>query len=348
MLLSSAPILRVMNLRVYFPVRQGLLSALIRGEAARRFVRAVDGIDLSVATGEILGLAGESGSGKTTTGRAILRLCQITGGSVQFRGMETATMHGTELATFRRQAQMIFQDPYDSLNPRFTVFRAVEEPLRIHRYGDWRVRRELVADALHHAGLSPPGRYFEIFPHELSGGQRQRVAIARSMVLGPRLLVADEPVSMLDLSIRAGILRLLEAETHRLELACLLISHDLSTLAYLCQRLAIMYLGRIVETGPTDTVVNRPLHPYTQALLAAVLEPRTDGSRMLRELPGEIPSPTTLFRGCRFRSRCPVAMEVCSEIDPRPVEAEPGHIVECHLYTTPAGNRVKPTLESAV
>jgi peptide/nickel transport system ATP-binding protein len=324
-------ILQVVDLKKHFPVRQDLLAQL-RGVAPRA-VHAVDGVSFAIGEGETLGLAGESGCGKTTTGKVIVRLEDPTEGEILFEGGNTAGLRGPALLKFRRRVQMVFQDPYESLNPRHHVARVLTEPLEIHGLGAPADRRDLAARMLERVGLRPPEYFLDRYPHEMSGGQRQRVAIARALVLEPRVLIADEPVSMLDVSIRAGILNLLRGLISQMGLASVYISHDLSLIRYVCQRTGIMYLGRIVELGPTEEVIRRPLHPYAKALLSAVPVPDPDDRRDSDPLEGESPNPIDLPRGCRFSPRCPSVKEICRAVEPTSAEVEPGRHVECHLYT---------------
>jgi peptide/nickel transport system ATP-binding protein len=325
-------LLEVRDLVVHYPVRRGLAGALAR--RPRQWVHAVDGVSLSLARGEMLALVGESGCGKTTTGQAILRLVEPRAGTILMRGRDVTHLDASELRPLRRRMQMIYQDPYESLDPRFRVRQTVEEPLIIHGLGGSKAERsESILNALARAELSPPELYVDRYPHELSGGQRQRVAIASSLVLDPELLVADEPVSMLDVSVRAGVLKLLDG-LRRGGLGIVMITHDLSTAAHFADRIAVMYLGRIVEQGPAREVVSNPQHPYTKALLSVVPKRDPRDRRRAQILKGETPNPIKIPSGCRFHPRCPVAEPRCKEIDPMlhpPAGGPPNHEAACVL-----------------
>ncbi|MFL5960001.1 MAG: ABC transporter ATP-binding protein [Gaiellaceae bacterium] len=329
---ASPAVLEVDDLVVRYPIHRGLVGTLAR--RPRRNVHAVEGVSLSLQRGEMLALVGESGCGKTTTAQAVLRLVDPVSGAIRFDGRDLVPLGSRELRPLRRRIQVVYQDPYESLDPRFRVRAVVEEPLLIHRLGGSKPERaERVREALRRVELSPPELYLDRFPHELSGGQRQRVAIAAALVLGPDVLVADEPVSMLDVSVRAGVLNVLDG-LRRNGLAILMITHDLSTAARFAQRIAVMYLGRIVEEGPAAAVVRNPQHPYTKALLSVV--PRRDPRDRQRPqiLQGETPDAVAIPTGCRFHPRCPVAVERCSREDPaleRPATADEGHRAACLL-----------------
>jgi peptide/nickel transport system ATP-binding protein len=328
------PVIEARDLRKWYPVRgRGFASLLTRREP--EFLKAIDGVTLSIRPGEVLGLAGESGSGKSTTGMTLLKLHQPTGGEVHFQGLGLLVneTNRTRLA-FRRQAQIVFQNPYEALNPRYTVAQSVGEPLSIHFPHDRDRRREMLLRAMDRAGLRPSEDYLDRYPHQLSGGQLQRVAIARAISVEPRFLVADEPVSMLDVSIRAGILNLLCYFASELHMAILYISHDLSTMRHVCTRIAVMYLGRIIEQGAADTVLDAPLHPYTQALVGAVPVMAGGRTRAPSNLIGGPADAIHLPGGCRFHPRCPRAMDVCRERDPALDLVASDHEVACHLYNS--------------
>lgn len=323
-------IIQVNSLTKHFTLKKGFFSLLMGNSPPT--VKAVDGVDLTIHEGEIVGLAGESGCGKSTTGMTIIKLLEPTGGSIYFEGEDIVTYRGDKFWNFRKNAQMIFQDPFESLNPRLTVFETVVEPLENFNIGDMNERLEKVRQTLEQAELKPPELFFNVFPHLLSGGQRQRVAIARALVLDPKFLVADEPVSMLDVSIRAGILRLLKRLTLERNLASLFISHDLSLIRYICDVTGIMYLGRIVEIGPTEKIIGSPMHPYSQALIAGVPVPDPRYRRERIEISGEVPSPINLPEGCRFHPRCRHKRKICLESEPALQTAGDNHKVACNLY----------------
>ena len=323
--MTGAPLLDVRDLVVHYPLPRGLVGTMARTE--ERVVRAVDGISLSVASGELVALVGESGCGKTTTAQAIMRMLVPRSGSVEIDGRDIAPLSDRQLRPLRREAQIVFQDPYESLDPRYRVRDTVAEPLVIHRIGTREERVERVREALERAGLSPAELFLDRFPHELSGGQRQRVAIAAALVLEPKLLVADEPVSMLDVSVRAGILDLLDGLREG-GLGILMITHDLSTATHYADRILVMYLGRIVEEGPAREVVANPRHPYTQALISVVPRRDPNDQRRPQILQGETPNPVDIPAGCRFRPRCPIGDDSCSLVDPHLVPAG-GHRAAC-------------------
>jgi peptide/nickel transport system ATP-binding protein len=328
----SAALVRAEGLRKWFPVRRGLGDALRRRPPL--FLKAVDGVSFEVKEREVFCLVGESGCGKTTTGRLLLRLEEPTSGAVLFEGKNIFELEGEELKEFRRKAQIVFQDPYESLNPTMKVVDIVTEPLAIHGLLNGRDDKlEAAAKALEEVALTPPENFLYRYPHELSGGQRQRVAIARAMILKPKFIVADEPVSMLDVSIRAGILKLMLDLRERYGVAYLFITHDLALAKHIGDRIAVMYLGKIVEMGGVEQVIDNPLHPYTKALVAAI--PSPDPREKIGAIPviGEIPSPVNPPPGCRFHPRCPYATEECRSREPELVEVEKGHYAACHLYS---------------
>ncbi len=318
-------LLRVRGLKKYFPITAGII--LQRQVGA---VKAVDGLDFDVYKGETLGLVGESGCGKSTTGRTVLQLYRPTEGSVEFEGVDLVQLKGEELRKMRKRMQMIFQDPYASLNPRMSVGRIVAEPLKVHNVGTAKDQQERVQYLLQRVGLNP--YYVNRYPHEFSGGQRQRIGIARALALNPSLIVADEPISALDVSIQAQVVNLLQDLQQEYGLTYLFIAHDLSMVRHICYRVAVMYLGKIVELASAEELYGNPLHPYTQALLSAVPvpDPEVEQKRQRIILKGDVPSPANPPVGCNFNTRCPVAVEVCFREEPELREVLPGHWVSCH------------------
>ncbi len=326
---TATPLVQVRNLVKWFPVQHGLLETLLAGR--QDYVRAVDDVSFDIRRGEVFGLAGESGSGKSTTGRAIVRLVEPTSGQIVFDGTDLATLSGEEMRRMRRRMQVIFQDPMASLNPRMSVGAGIGHALQIHYPERAAEHRDMVLATLERVGLAPARMYYDKFAHQISGGQRQRVVIARALVTHPDLVLADEPIAMADVSVRALLLELMVELQRELGLTYLFITHDLATAKYICDRIGVMYLGRLCEVGALREVYANPLHPYTRALLAAVPVPDPHRRRTDKMPEGEIPNPIAPPSGCRFHPRCTQAVPACAEQEPVFREAGPGHWVACHL-----------------
>jgi len=325
MLDTAAPLVKVKNLKMHFPIYRGILSRRA-GE-----VKAVDGISFEIMQGETLGLVGESGCGKTTVGRALLRLYDITEGTIEVNGHDISTIEGEELRALRPEMQMIFQDPQASLNPRMTVGSIISEPLDEHTKLSKVEKREKVGELMDAVGLA---RHFaDRYPHEFSGGQRQRIGIARALALNPKFIVCDEPIAALDVSIQAQVVNLLEDLQEQFGLTYLFISHDLSMIRHLATRVAVMYLGKIVEIAPRDALYEAPLHPYTEALLSAVPhpDPSEESTRERIILKGDVPSPSNPPQGCNFCTRCPKVIDICRSVEPELQNYGDGHFAACHL-----------------
>lgn len=324
-------IVKVQDLKKWFPVRMGFFRSIVGG--TQFYVRAIDGISFEVQHGEIFSLAGESGSGKTTTGRVLLRLVEPTSGKILFRGRDITFLKESEFKPIRRKLQIVFQDPYESLNPRKLIRSIVEEPLLIQDIVG-KEAEDRVYKVMEDVQLVPPEEFLWRFPHELSGGQRQRVAVARALVLSPEFVVADEPVSMLDVSIRAEVLNLMVDLRDKYGVSFLYITHDLALARHICDSIAVMYLGKIMERGSVEAVVTEPLHPYTQVLISAVPVPDPTSARIEVNVKGEIPSPVNPPSGCRFHTRCPSYIgDICRRVEPPLVEVEKKHFVACHLFS---------------
>jgi len=325
-------VVKVENLKKWFPVKMGFFKTLVSRQ--QLFVRAVDGVSFEIKKGEIFGLAGESGSGKTTTGRLLVKLIEPTGGRINFKGKDITKLSTDEVKPLRRNFQIVFQDPYESLNPRMTVGDILSEPLRLlHVVQNEEELESKVRQILEDVELTPAEEFIFRYPHELSGGQRQRVATARAFVVNPDFIVADEPVSMLDVSIRAEILKLMVALVEKYHTSFLYITHDLALSRHMCDRVGIMYLGKIMELGTTDAIVYEPLHPYTRALIEAVPVPDPTAKRGDVVIKGEIPSPVNPPSGCRFHTRCPQYIgDICRQKEPALMNMGNDHYVACHLY----------------
>jgi oligopeptide/dipeptide ABC transporter ATP-binding protein len=335
-LVGSKTLVDVRDLKMYFPLTRGIVFQRVIG-----YVRAVDGISFSIERGQTLGLVGESGSGKTTIGRTIVRLYKPTAGQILFEDKDLAKLDGEELRQTRQRVQMIFQDPFASLNPRYTIGSLIAEPMHIFKVASSREIRERTEELLRVVGLRP--EYIDRYPHEFSGGQRQRIAVARALSINPEFVIADEPVSALDVSIRAQVLNLLQRLQQQFNLTYLFVSHDLSVVRHVADRIAVMYLGKIVELSDRDELYAAPKHPYTKALLSAIPipDPQIEKRRQRIILSGDLPSPINIPAGCRFHTRCPMAQNICREIEPV-FEAKEGreHYAACHF-----SERVTPPTE---
>lgn len=329
--MTEENLVEVRGLRKWFPVQKSFIERLVTGQ--NQFVHAVDGVDFKIRHGEVFGLAGESGSGKTTTGRLILRLVDPTEGEVIFDGTGLTDLNSEEMRRMRQRMQLIFQDPSASLNPRMTIGDAIGHSLEIFGIARGREKRGRVMEMMERVGLRPASQFYDRYPHHVSGGQRQRIVLARALMLRPDFIVADEPIAMADVSVRAMLLDLMMELKDEFDLTYLFITHDLATAKYICDRIAVMYLGLICEIGDLRHVYRNPQHPYTRALLAAVPVPDPHGRRETPMPKGEIPSPINPPSGCRFHPRCPEATDVCEVKVPslRPVSGDEGHLVACHF-----------------
>ncbi len=321
----TKPLLEVEGLKKYFPIRKGILGKKVG------YVKAVDDISFYVNEGETLGIVGESGCGKSTTGRMLMRLLEPSDGRVTFNGIEITDLSEAAMRKLRREIQMVFQDPYASLNPRHTVEKILMEPLIVHQIGNPKERKQKVYGLLETVGLSK--YHAKRYPHQFSGGQRQRIGIAKALMTNPKLIIADEPVSALDVSIQAQVLNLMQDLQKELKLTYIFIAHDLGVVRHISDRVGVMYLGRLVEIAPSEVLYAEPLHPYTKALLSAVPVPDPSYKREQIILEGDIPSPSNPPSGCTFHTRCPYRMDVCSKVSPSLEEVKPDQFVACHLYS---------------
>ena len=342
---QQEPILQVKNLKKYFPITKGLFNRQVGA------VKAVDDVSFNIYPNETVGLVGESGCGKTTTGRSLLRLIEPTGGEVVYNNENILTYGREQMREVRRNLQIIFQDPYSSLNPRMTIENIIGEALEFHGIAKGNERRQMVADLLVRVGLQPS--YLTRYPHEFSGGQRQRIGIARALALNPDFIVCDEAVSALDVSVQAQVINLLQDLQQEFNLSYLFIAHDLSVVRHISDRIAVMYLGQVVELAPKKNLFNGPMHPYTQALLSAIPHPNPRKKKERVILEGDVPSPINPPNGCRFHTRCPACYSPCTKVEPKIMEPSPGHQVRCHLYdpdhapTEPAIWRRMPVVPEA-
>lgn len=331
--MTKKPLLKVEGLKKYFPVKSGLLAR------TSGYVKAVDDVSFYVNEGETLGIVGESGCGKSTTGRMLMRLLEPTEGTIEFDGKELTELSADEMRKTRRDIQMVFQDPYASLNPRHTIEKILGEPLLVHGMKDAKERKAKVHEFLKVVGLSE--YHANRYPHQFSGGQRQRIGIARALMTNPKLIIADEPVSALDVSIQAQVLNLMQDLQEEFKLTYIFIAHDLGVVRHISDRVGVMYLGKMVEISASEQLYAKPLHPYTQALLSAVPVPDPDHEKQEILLEGDMPSPANPPIGCTFHTRCPFKMDICTQVVPQLVEMEEGHSVACHLYNGESDNDIK-------